>query len=593
MKKHLFFSLVGAMALTACTSDEPIVEPGTEGGNGAQTEAGTHYLSVNIVSTPSNGKAGGDQTVGDPNSKVTYEEGYASENQVNMVRFYFFDINGNAADVRHDNGGLNYYDWQPEVGDKDMPNVEKILNATIVISTREGHELPSKMMAVINPATEELGNVSLSISDLRSRTKDYVAAATGDNGAFVMTNSVYANGTTEIICNDVTENFYQKSEADALANPVNIYVERNVAKVRVTFGKDFNNDEQTDGSYLIPLKDGKGNAILVDGKQIYFHATGWNVEADSKAGYLSKRIDATWSNDLFGAEPWNWGPYFRSYWAINSFAAADWESNLNWHSYNQVGSKKFDGSLANSIYVNENAPQLTADTDNGVKPFTKAIIAGKLCDADGNPVEVSIFMGARMAGEEALKTALLAQLQLNGMIYKVTKTTEGETTTVAYNGLTKADVKFITALEAGANDVTASENTTGRYKVYLQVTDPDADYSYSSALNQDESTWKSAAEINAALAEKFHNLQVYKGGRTYYYFPIEHLGEEGKVGQYGVVRNHIYACNVNTIAGLGTPVYNPDQVIYPEKPENEETYIAAKINILSWRVVPSNVDLNW
>ena len=202
-------------------------------------------------------------------------------------------------------------------------------------------------------------------------------------------------------------------------------------------------------------------------------------------------------------------------------------------------------------------------------------------------------MGARMAGEEALKTALLAQLQLNGMIYKVTKTTEGETTNVAYNGLTENDVKFITALDADANGVTESETTTGRYKVYLQVTDADAKYSYSSANNQDENTWKSAAEINAALAEKFHNLQVYKGGMTYYYFPIEHLGEEGKVGQYGVVRNHIYACNVNTIAGLGTPVYDPDQTIYPEKPENEETYIAAKINILSWRVVPSNVDLNW
>ena len=53
----------------------------------------------------------------------------------------------------------------------------------------------------------------------------------------------------------------------------------------------------------------------------------------------------------------------------------------------------------------------------------------------------------------------------------------------------------------------------------------------------------------------------------------------------GVVRNHIYAINVTKIAGLGTPVYNPDEIIYPETPEENEHYIAAQINILSWRVV--------
>ncbi|MDE6438068.1 MAG: Mfa1 fimbrilin C-terminal domain-containing protein, partial [Muribaculaceae bacterium] len=164
-----------------------------------------------------------------------------------------------------------------------------------------------------------------------------------------------------------------------------------------------------------------------------------------------------------------------------------------------------------------------------------------------------------------------------------------------YASLTTADVTFITALEAEADGVTGSETTTGRYVVYMQLTDDAkaAQWSYSNADNQDASELISGDDANAYLKGKFANVQIYNEGKTYYYFPIEHLGAEGNVGQYGVVRNHIYACAINTIAGLGTPVYDPDQTIYPEKPENEETYIAAKINILSWRVVNSNVDLNW
>ena len=63
--------------------------------------------------------------------------------------------------------------------------------------------------------------------------------------------------------------------------------------------------------------------------------------------------------------------------------------------------------------------------------------------------------------------------------------------------------------------------------------------------------------------------------------------------EIGVVRNHIYKTTITNIAGLGTPVYNPGDVIYPEKPEDNAHYIAAEINILSWRVVKNNYNLEW
>lgn len=579
--KTLFAPIAAALALSACSSDEPVAE------NPDISQGGSRYLAVNIVSTPS---ASGTRAPEDANN---YEEGDDKENTVNKVRFYFFNENGTAANVRHDNAA-NYYDWTSPTTDGDnMPNVEKILTATIVISTPEGDQLPTKMVAVINPDTEALGTESLSISELRNRKKDYVAAAAGANGAFVMTNSVYADGTHVMAWSNVARENLCNSGDDAKANPVNIYVERNVAKIRLKFKESYGTP-QADGSVLIPLKDQKGNEITVgNGEKVYVKVTGWNVTADAKEGYLSKHID-TWASDLFGSEPWNYAPYFRSYWAVNHFAATDqnWENNLSWHPYNAIGTKKFDGTLANSLYINENAPHLIyndirSGSSFNADHFTKAIIAGTLCDENGQPIEVSIFMGMRYAGEDALKDVLLNQLQQNGMYYKVTKSAE----TVSYSSLKKEDVKFVTAKVAvGAGQ---SEASTGRYVVYLQVADANAQFSMTDAKDQDQTKWKTATTVNGELANRFTNLQIHKGGSTYYYFPIQHLGAANKFGQYGVVRNHIYDCTINSIVGLGTPVYDPTETIYPEKPENEETYIAAAIKILSWRVVPNNVNLKW
>ena len=97
--------------------------------------------------------------------------------------------------------------------------------------------------------------------------------------------------------------------------------------------------------------------------------------------------------------------------------------------------------------------------------------------------------------------------------------------------------------------------------------------------------------MNASLAQS--PVQVRKDGMTYYFTPIRHLAQnKTEMGYYGVVRNHSYRITINTISGFGTPVYNPDEVIDPVIPKDTETFLAARINVLSWRVVPSSVDLN-
>ena len=83
----------------------------------------------------------------------------------------------------------------------------------------------------------------------------------------------------------------------------------------------------------------------------------------------------------------------------------------------------------------------------------------------------------------------------------------------------------------------------------------------------------------------------YESGHTYYYIDIEHLGTAA--AKFGVVRNHVYQIDVNSIKGYGTPVFIPNSdVVTPEYPELEqESFVAARINILSWKIVSQSVNI--
>lgn len=586
MRKTLLLFPIVAALIAGCSNEVPAID-NDDNGNGE-----TNFLTVNLVSTPSNGtRAEGDQNPGE------YEDGDKTENSVKGIRFYFFDEDGNPAAVK--SNGNNYVDVNKitDAG-QDKPNVEKKIQATIVISTKDGDKLPTKIVAVLNPNTGLPTDKNL--SQLRDVKENYVTTR-GEGNGFVMINSVFKYGEKEISATAVTEANYAKTEAQALNNPVTIYVERPVAKVRVQFHKDLGYDSTTKRIALKELDEENSTAtnkvyknLLIDGKQVYLEVSGWNVTAETNEGYLSKHIDVNWKKaDIFGTEDWNWEPYFRSYWAKNTDTAEQ-----SWHSYNDImkqGGKGFDGSLGNSIYLNENAPQQSATATSAganVEKFSKVIIAGKLVYQDGTAVEVVKYAGLTMVGETSIKNLLLEQLKTS-MIYKVTK--DGDKTT--YSELTAADVEFKTAIKSNINGVTGSESTTGRYLVYLQLTDEAAKHTWSKSKAEDQDVTKtyfdSTAAVNDYLAKENGSAQIYKGGLTYYYFPIRHLGDAGKIGYYGVVRNHIYDCNISAIHGLGTPVYDPEEVIYPEKPEGEDTFIAAAINILSWRVVPNNITLEW
>ena len=67
--------------------------------------------------------------------------------------------------------------------------------------------------------------------------------------------------------------------------------------------------------------------------------------------------------------------------------------------------------------------------------------------------------------------------------------------------------------------------------------------------------------------------------------------ETGELAEYGIVRNHFYKITLSGIKGFGTPVYDPAKVVVPAVPTYQDTYLAARVQVLQWRLVTQSASL--
>lgn len=557
MKRNLLFMSVLVSLFLAGCSQEEIAPNGEDNGNG---EANTSYMAVNLVSSDVMGTR----------AAQGYEDGSEAENHVTKVRFYFFNGVGGAVNVKLQNGSyVNYYDWTP--GDEDQSDgtntgddIESKLKATIVINTKAGDGIPQRIAAVLNPTG--LDNNSKSLTDLKAVVADYAASGLTQKGAFVMFNSV-GGGGKDFSTTLIEKKHLCKTEAEALTNPVTIHVERSVAKVRVTLDSDLGFSDNK-----LALKDKDSKDLKVGGEQVYLQLDGWGLTAETSEGRLIKKINPGWEGT------W-WYTSYRSFWAINSMTATN-----RYHSYNDI-STSFGKD--NVLYTNENA-QLTdiGGAAGQATERTKFILKGKLCKANGDAFTIVRHIGAHFADSPSeteaenlkeLKKSILGQLSANGYNYYYS-TTEGR------KQIGEGDLKIVIATQE------ENEDSKNNCYVYAQLTTDAAAKTWYTSLEGGTAIENAATEIDGKLAneEIVDRALVWNSGMTYYYQKIKHLNDFE-----GVVRNHIYAINVTKIAGLGTPVYDPGETIYPETPEENDHYIAAQINILSWRVVDEDYELVW
>ena len=569
---------MGMMA--SCSSSDDVV--GGETTPDGIANGQNLYLSVSVMSANEGTRA---TEVGDPvdddGNKADYEKGTGKEKDVTNAYFYFYNADGSAANVvKQGDTYVNYYN-SPTTAEKEdgMPNVEMLLDVTVVINTEKGDLIPDKIVAVLNAdkALTKQDGTGMSLSELSEIVNDY--SFDRNDNKFVMSSSVYSSsgngsGVKKMEVDNI-QSFFKTSDTEAKKTPVDIYVERVLAKVSVGAQMTVGADDITVDNETLYYTGQTTDKSADEDKRVYVKFLGWNIATETEKSYLFKNIDPKWTDKQLGITNWTWPDYFRSFRAMNPAGMTYINRNYNDALMFKVGGVDQKGDMVynedkdiNYTYVQENASKNTTDgTVAAPEKPTKILVASQLVDKTGKPIEIAEWRGIR----SDVNGVLITMANFSGVYYQKDENTRAL--------ITPEMIRF-------ADDAS--------YAVLVDDAESNTFY-----LSRDAAETADIEAVNKQLKE-LGNAKVWKDGKTYYYTDIRHLGkitQDGKgqdvpsVGAYGVVRNHSYQVVINSVTGLGTPVYNPDDVIDPEQPKDEESYLAARIKVLSWRVVKSTVDL--
>lgn len=387
----------------------------------------------------------------------------------------------------------------------------------------------------------------------------------------------------------------EENKEEAAKNPVDIYVERVVAKATTNVNTTNGLWKQISGGVDAGKYKIKVGEIFIDAenkKDVYAVVQGWGLADENGQALLEKQIDVNQTNltsAILGIDPWTSPDYHRCFWEASVGITPEGGTNPN---VNHKFSEFTTPFGATPLYTCPNTPTYTdaagADGNftSGVntKPYenslTKVLVAAKLVYYDdannAQPADICKYRGIQILGAENVKRQVAKD---HSEYWTVDPNNASNHILLAYTDLVYTRTDFGSNTEDKLKSYEVRPVLKDGVKVYKKKSDGSFE------------TNDSNDELNKELAKS--PVQVRKEGMTYYYTPIRHLAETtNKWGYYGVVRNHSYRITINTISGFGTPVYAPDEVINPVIPKDTETFLAARINVLSWRVVPNSVDLN-
>lgn len=557
-----------ALMMSACASDKEEIGSGTKPGSDPQ------YLAVNIVNVGAT-----------PTTRTTdYENGTAGESAIKKVRFYFFNGDGSPYLIKTGIDGGGDKNWLEASPADDTPTsgtpsqIEKITQTVLVINGIQS-AAPAAIVAIVNPETVDAATLkngeTMRLSELRySAVGRNFYKKDADNGKvsdFVMSNSVYVNAG-EDVCASLVAGHVTTSAETAKAKPVDLYVERVVAKVTA----DVNNSafELGNGTNWAADKYGTKTAVGKSGDyDVYAVIEGWGLANENGKAEVEKQVNKTWTDGTLGFTPWTTADYHRCFWETSvAFDAGTGGNQPVNPTFNQLKAKMQD-----VLYTLPNTPE-SKDKIANLKDndLTKFAVAATLRykDAAGNwhNAEICRYNGVSILGIDNLKR----QVALTFSQYYTS--TNGTT----YTQLSKDDIDF-----------KDPDGTMQQYRVTPTLAnDPAGTKKYYTKTNTGTTpTFREVNKADVLAAIEADKAEIRRDGRAYYYVPIKHIGGTGELAEYGIVRNHFYKITLTGIKGFGTPVYDPDKVVDPIVPTYENTYLAARVQVLQWRVVNQNASL--
>lgn len=598
MKKFTMLSSVLASALmlmvASCSSSDDIT-----GGNGSgNAEGTTSYIAINLNSV---GNA--------PTSRAynqgegTYDDGENKENNITTVRFYFYNADGTSytlqtagetgktGETGEKGPKKNYIDYKVKLGGGNHDNTVSGTTSAVLVLNGESNVAPAAMLTVVNPdVNTEMLDQTAAYRWSTMRTEMKGQKFNDATNGFMMSNSTYEDGGKDLCTTQLTGKTFSK-ETDATNNPVEVFVERVNAKVKTTVGganfEKVATDVELDGvnfkdKYKTKNPVGELATIQSDGStkktSVYAYIDAWGLGDEDGWAMLYKQIDVqNWTDRTLGFSssnnPWSVAAYHRCFWGKSvAFGGTFSNSPVN-HPY-----KDIKADLGTALYTLPNTPtsyEEGAFTDPMKSYLTKIMVAARLAYTDEagkvQPAEICTYKGQKFLGKDNVKKVIVRELRT---YYK-------KITSDTYKQIEASDIDFSSKVTS------SSELKLQNYQVVADLKSGLTELFLKKGGNFES---VDVAKVRAEMQQA--PVDISNGGRTYYYTPIKHLGKENYPAEYGVVRNHSYQVEISSIKGFGTPVYNPDTEITPVLPSDDLTYLAAKISVLSWRVVSDKVNLD-
>ena len=493
-----------------------------------------------------------------------------------------------------------------------------MLNYTDVVTTVD---VANGIMKVGDTNITTLATLQSAMSTTTNATTKFRNA----NNSFFMTNAVLSDlqsgdeglntaGHAKVLA-PVTKIYESETEAQAAnATPsAEIFVERGLAKVTIAgTSSDITVNEDVTDADGEALATATLNGWVLDNtnKKSYIVRMTYN---DSQWGMFSDYASAT-NNDRFRfvgvnpVKPAEAGSsstlYYRSYWAFDPNYNAD--AATDGSDFYEPSNKAFatGASMANPQYCFENTFDVLHQT---YKNTTRVVLAVKFNGGNDfytlNNDRKTLYKQADL-NDEAAKALMLNQ---------TFKTWFQET---AGAGATLT-----------GNDVTVNWRVDKAGKVNVKTFTIKLGDTASRTYGDVQGQAEVVSAVNAALG----TINRYKGGIAYYAIRIKHFGDDltpwGGNGEKESGINDIYPgstsqdatekLSLGSIAKLGHPIVpwlqndptdpnNPDTPDNPQDPKDpdpdpenpnhpddslDDTYLAAKIHILSWAKRPQGVIL--
>lgn len=567
---------IALLSLAVACSKENVTS--NQGGSDAN-----QYMAVDIaMSVGSSTKAPAD-----------YRDGSEAESTVNVKNsiFLFYDAYGNfltSGVISATDGSVDENGNLKLTTNNQSGFVEKESKAVIVLGPTRLR--PALVLAVLNyDKCNELKTLSLADAHTQVDSREISTEA----GKFTMTNSVYVDGKNIVNATPIAASSVKETKEEALKTPVQIYVEREVAKVNMKAKEGLK--QTADGKICFETPNAES---VLDGAKVSARIVvdGWAANAFNTTSYLVKDVPASW---LVTSPFANWHDEAakRTFWAQDPNYSGSEEYVFGRTPDGEPGTYKNVKYLSWQEATENNTNSYNYMYENTTDKASARVNGGELANVPTILIAAHVEtaktgaawerqdiykFGGLFYTNEALNNYAAEQI-LKGKLHWAYTTTEGQKN--ASVEPKQIDSKIV------ANVV----DNSGSVKV--EVTAVTAPAEGAKLMKEDNSVIESAdwaktvedilnGENGFNIAKK--ELVCFKNGMCYYQVPIKH-NQAAEDVTYGTVRNHIYELTLSKIAKIGNPVFDPEEKLVLIPGEEKNYYVSAELKVLKWRFITQDV----